>query len=170
MVQLQLPLLPLGTQSPPSLPPPSPPPPLPDAVATRPPSSSWMFLSGLKTNSLPSVLPPRRMPTSFVPLPEVVKTGEPLSPPATMVSVECCTSVWQMSWMFDPDTFTRAQVCDTVPCVQPVVRPTFWIVPLKLVEVLSCSPMLKLPSMSRLPEFTPVVFAMTPRLDSVPLL
>jgi hypothetical protein len=88
-----------------------------------------------------------------------VNTGEPLSPPCTITVPGFCTIVWQSNWMFDPDTFTVAHVFVTFPDVQPVVRPTFCMVPLKVVLVLFWPVMLKWPSTTRDPELIPVVLA-----------
>src|SRR5512145_3219244 len=86
-----------------------------------------MLASGLKTNWVPELLPPHRMPASTTLLdPERLNTGEPLSPPATRTVPFRDTSVWHSCTMLVPDTPTAAQVEDTCPWVQPVVRPTLF--------------------------------------------
>src|SRR5206468_1589216 len=88
------------------------------------PSSSSTFLSGLNTSSVPDELPPHSTPASAFP---DVYTGEPLSPAPT-IWTEFSTIVWQIWVIFDPETLTVAHVAVTVPCVQPVVRPTLLMV------------------------------------------
>src|SRR5215212_1959050 len=126
-----------------------------------------MFLSGLNTNCvLPP--PPHRIPTRVTLSPEVIlNTGEPLSPEPTMFAELFVTSVWQISWTLEPDTFTVMHVPLTVPAVQPVVRPTLLIVPLKLVFASSCAVIVKFPATVSEPVLRPSVFAMMPLLDAV---
>ena len=70
--------------------------------------------------------------------------------------------------MLEPETFTVAQVPLTVPAVHPVVRPTLFTVPLKLVAVFYCAVIVKMPDVVSDPVFTPVVFAINPRVEAVP--
>ena len=57
--------------------------------------------------------------------------GRAVSPDPTILAVLLDTSVWQSSWMLEPSTLTVTHVPLTVPDVQPVVRPTLSIRPLK---------------------------------------
>src|SRR5574341_414820 len=136
-------------------------------MALMAPSSSRTFLSGLNTNTLPLEFPPQRIPTNSTLLPPVVRnTSEPLSPPWTITApLGACTSAWQSCVILEPETLTLTQLPETVPWVQPVVRPTLLIVsPMAKFGVASyCDVTEKEPVTVRLPLFGPDVAAITPR-------
>jgi 3-oxoacyl-[acyl-carrier-protein] synthase III len=83
-------------------------------------SAPILPLIGLNTASLVLLRRPQWMPNTVALSFEWVKTGEPLSPPATPAR----TKVWHSCVKLDPKTFVLTHVLSTRPCVQPVVRPT----------------------------------------------
>ncbi len=77
------------------------------------------------------------------------------------------TQLWHSWTMLLPETPVSTQVLETFPWDQPLVRPT-----LLTVSPTLCVPVpeiLKLPSISSEPLFTPVVFAIAPNVKSVVL-
>ena len=100
---------------------------------------------------------------TLLPVPCRRKTGEPLSPgPAP-----AATQPWQSWVMLVPSTLVLTQVPLTSPRVQPVVRPI----------LCTCCPKVKLPSavIVKLPVilseplFAPLVRAILPSVEVVPL-
>src|SRR5687768_5912883 len=117
-------------------------------------------------NCVPDPLPPHRFPSSVTLLPpSILKTGEPLSPPRTMTAFLFSTHVWHSSTILLPETPVLVQVRMTLPCPQPVVRPTLLTCPL----LATPSPvMLNVPAISSEPLLGPVVLAMVPSAKPTP--
>jgi hypothetical protein len=91
------------------------------------------------------------------------KTGEPLSPPPTAA----VTIDWQSWVMLVPDTLTLTQVLVIRPRLQPVVRPTLFAV--WPTTGLPSEVILNRPEIVSDPLLGPVVFAISPSVEVVPL-
>src|SRR5262245_11326547 len=79
----------------------------------RLPSSCSILPIGLYSKVVPDVRsPPQRIPASFTELvPELMNTGDPLSPASTLA----CTQFWQSNVMLVPDTLVLTHVLVSEP-------------------------------------------------------
>src|SRR5688572_13822562 len=122
--------------------------------------------SGLYTNCVPDELPPHRFPSSVaLLLPEMLNTGEPLSPPCTITSFLFSTHVWHSNTMLLPETPVLVQVRVTSPCPQPVVLPTLFT--LVLTPATPSPVIVNSSATTSDPVFIPSVFAIRPNPRSV---
>src|SRR5262249_50417563 len=136
----------------------------PAQKVVRLPSSCSILPIGLYTKVAFVVKsPPQRIPASFTELvPELMNTGEPLSPASTLA----CTQFWQNNVMLVPSTLVSTHVSVSEPLDHPVVRPTLFAVfpteppPSEVIE--------KLPEIVSAPVFTAVVFSIRPRVWVTP--
>src|SRR5262245_14219529 len=111
------------------------------------------------------MLPPHRIPTSvtLLPVPCRRKTGEPLSPGPAPAE----TQVWQSWVMLVPSTLVLTQVPLTDPRVHPVVRPI--LCTCCPATALPSAVIVKLPVIVSEPLFAPLVRAIRPSVEVMPL-